>query len=170
MDFSELLHGFVKIDTWICLSYYVDLSKLFYIFLPLCQTKPSWSFISGKINNFLKSSCDKDSKQKITDRQWCSRSGNIDTAADRRDLWCLFRRGAITASSSTHQCNITNNTFLTNKQHHKRLQHTILLQQQKCNILWHQLVQYYNDGFKFDFQSTGPEALAANYLYFCVFL
>ena len=28
MDFSKLLHGFVKIDIWIFLSCYMDLSKL----------------------------------------------------------------------------------------------------------------------------------------------
>ena len=33
MHFSELLHGFVKIDTWISLSYYMDLSKLIHGFL-----------------------------------------------------------------------------------------------------------------------------------------
>ena len=33
MDFSKLLHGFVKIDTWISLSCYMDLSKLMHGFL-----------------------------------------------------------------------------------------------------------------------------------------
>ena len=33
MDFFKLLHGFVKIDTWICLSCYVDLSKLLNVFV-----------------------------------------------------------------------------------------------------------------------------------------
>ena len=28
MDFFKLFHGFVKIDIWIFLSYYMDLSKL----------------------------------------------------------------------------------------------------------------------------------------------
>ena len=33
MDFFKLLHGFVKIDTWISLSCYVDLSKLLNVFV-----------------------------------------------------------------------------------------------------------------------------------------
>ena len=40
MDFSKLLHGFVKVARWICKSCFVDLSELFYVFLALCQTKP----------------------------------------------------------------------------------------------------------------------------------
>ena len=35
MDLSKLLHGFVKVVTWICQSFYVSIA--------LCQTKPSWS-------------------------------------------------------------------------------------------------------------------------------
>ena len=47
MDFSKLLHGFVKIDTWIfkidtwtSLSCYMDLSSFF----ALCQAHLSWSW------------------------------------------------------------------------------------------------------------------------------
>ena len=40
MYISELLHGFVKIDTWISVSCYMDLLNFF---LALCQTKPSSS-------------------------------------------------------------------------------------------------------------------------------
>ena len=38
--------GFVKVDQWIFLflNCYMDLSKLFYAFLALCQKKPSWRF------------------------------------------------------------------------------------------------------------------------------
>ena len=32
MDFSKILHGFVKIDTWISLSVYTDLLELTYGF------------------------------------------------------------------------------------------------------------------------------------------
>ena len=39
---SKLLSGFVKVVKWISLSCYMDLSKLFYLYLALCQTKPSW--------------------------------------------------------------------------------------------------------------------------------
>ena len=39
----KFLHGFVKIDTWISPSFYMDLSKLFYVFLTLYQSKPSRS-------------------------------------------------------------------------------------------------------------------------------
>ena len=41
MDLSKLLNGFVKVAMWNCLSCYTDLSKPFHIFLALCQTKPS---------------------------------------------------------------------------------------------------------------------------------
>ena len=37
-----MLHGFVDIDIWISLGCYMDFSKMFYVFLALCQTKPSW--------------------------------------------------------------------------------------------------------------------------------
>ena len=37
MDFSKLLHGFVKIDIWISLSCYMNLSKLIHIFTWICQ-------------------------------------------------------------------------------------------------------------------------------------
>ena len=62
MYFSRLLHGFVKVDMLISISCWMDFSKLiiwsgymdlikllngyvkvFYVFLALCQTKPSWS-------------------------------------------------------------------------------------------------------------------------------
>lgn len=33
MDFSEVLDFFVKIDTWISSNFYMDLSKLIYVFL-----------------------------------------------------------------------------------------------------------------------------------------
>ena len=54
MDFSNLFNGFVKINTWISLSCYMDLlknmdlSKLFYF---SCQTKPNWSL--AKISKFF---------------------------------------------------------------------------------------------------------------------
>ena len=34
-------HGFVKSDTWISLSCYMDLSKLFNVFITLCLSKPN---------------------------------------------------------------------------------------------------------------------------------
>ena len=37
MDFSKLLHGFVKIDTWIFLSVYTDLLEVTYGFLNVVQ-------------------------------------------------------------------------------------------------------------------------------------
>ena len=37
MDFSKLLHGIVKIDTWIFLSGNMDLSNLFYVILPFAK-------------------------------------------------------------------------------------------------------------------------------------
>ena len=33
MDFSEFLHGFVNMDTWLSLSCYTEVSKLIYGFL-----------------------------------------------------------------------------------------------------------------------------------------
>ena len=47
MDFSKLLHEFVKNDIWNFLSCCMDLPKLLHgfvevvVFLALCQTKPS---------------------------------------------------------------------------------------------------------------------------------
>ena len=38
IDFSKWLYGYVKAAKWFC---YMDLSNLFYVFLALCQTKPS---------------------------------------------------------------------------------------------------------------------------------
>ena len=35
---------FVEVVIWICLSCYMDLFKLLYVFLADCQTKPSGSF------------------------------------------------------------------------------------------------------------------------------
>ena len=53
MDFSKLSQGFVKIDTWISLGCYTDLSKLFYIFFALCKTKPSRSLTKiSKLESF----------------------------------------------------------------------------------------------------------------------
>ena len=49
MDLSKLQNGLVKVVTWICQSCYVDLSKMFYVFLALCQAKPTWS-----LTNILK--------------------------------------------------------------------------------------------------------------------
>ena len=40
--FDAIFHWFVKVATWICLSLNMDLSKLFYVFLTLCQTIQSW--------------------------------------------------------------------------------------------------------------------------------
>ena len=67
MDFSRLLHGYDKIDAWIkcqygfvdvakriCLKYYMDLSKIFFVFLTLCRTKTNWSLI--KIPMFVEAS------------------------------------------------------------------------------------------------------------------
>ena len=39
MDSSKLLHGFVKIAKRICLCCYMDVSKMFYVFLALCPPK-----------------------------------------------------------------------------------------------------------------------------------
>ena len=33
MDFHKLLHGFVKVVTWICLSCYMDLTKVLHGFV-----------------------------------------------------------------------------------------------------------------------------------------
>ena len=38
MDFFKLLHGFIKVATWIC---YMDVTKLSHLFIALCQTKSS---------------------------------------------------------------------------------------------------------------------------------
>ena len=53
MDFSELLHGIVQIDTWISLSCYMDLSKLIHQFL-LVVTR------IFKINALISLSCNMD--------------------------------------------------------------------------------------------------------------
>ena len=42
LDLSHLLHGFVKVLSWICQSYHMDFSKL-NLFQVLWQTQPSWS-------------------------------------------------------------------------------------------------------------------------------
>ena len=52
-NFYELLHGFVKIDAWISLSCNRDLSNLFYVFLALCQTKPSLPWVRCAFGNVL---------------------------------------------------------------------------------------------------------------------
>ena len=44
MDISKLLRGFVKIDRWISRSCYMDLLKLFYVFLALYQKKNKLKF------------------------------------------------------------------------------------------------------------------------------
>ena len=38
----KLFRWFVKLDTCICWSDHMDFSKLLYVFLTLCQAKPSW--------------------------------------------------------------------------------------------------------------------------------
>ena len=42
MDFSTLLHGFVKVASWICYSCYVGLSKLLHVFCALCSKGVEW--------------------------------------------------------------------------------------------------------------------------------
>ena len=37
MDFSKLLHRYVKIETWISLSCYMDLSNLSHVYLDLLK-------------------------------------------------------------------------------------------------------------------------------------
>ena len=55
MDLSKFLYGFLWVVTWICLMCQsLDLSKLFDVFLTLCQTKPCWSFT--KISKFVEAS------------------------------------------------------------------------------------------------------------------
>ena len=47
MDFSKLLYGFVKIDTWMSQSCYMNLSRflhMFYVFLALGQKKTKLKF------------------------------------------------------------------------------------------------------------------------------
>ena len=46
LDFLKLLHGFVKIDTWISLSCYTGDSRLLYIYFLPCakQNQAFWSF------------------------------------------------------------------------------------------------------------------------------
>ena len=41
--YMDWLYGFVKVAKWICFDCCMDLSKLLFVFLALCQTKPSWS-------------------------------------------------------------------------------------------------------------------------------
>ena len=60
-----LLLGLVKVTTWICWSCYVDLSKLFYVFLDLCQTRPSWSLT--KISKLVEAAA-------LNQRCWMSQS------------------------------------------------------------------------------------------------
>ena len=55
MDFSEVLNGFVK----------VGFSKLFYAFIDLCQTKPSWSLT--KISKLVEASS-------LNYREWMGQS------------------------------------------------------------------------------------------------
>ena len=57
--YIAILLGFVKVARWICLSYDMDLSKLFYVFLALCQTKSSWSLtmISSLLKLLLWTKC-----------------------------------------------------------------------------------------------------------------
>ena len=43
LNFAEIV-GFVKVVTLISLRGYMDLSKMFYVFLALCRTKPSRSW------------------------------------------------------------------------------------------------------------------------------
>jgi len=70
---SKLIYGFlyvvtrtiVKVTTWICWSCYVDLSKLFYVFLDLCQTRPSWSLT--KISKLVEAAV-------LNQRCWMSQS------------------------------------------------------------------------------------------------
>ena len=50
IDFSELLHGFIKVATWICLCFYTDSSKLFYVFL----AKQSQAEVWPRFQSFLK--------------------------------------------------------------------------------------------------------------------
>ena len=63
MDFSELLHGFLKIDTWISLTCHMDLSKLMHGFLKfviwICQ---SCSVFSRPLRNKIKLKFDQDFK------------------------------------------------------------------------------------------------------------
>ena len=51
---SLIFIGIVKIDTWVYVSCYMDLSNLFYIFLALCLTKSSCSFT--KISKLVEAS------------------------------------------------------------------------------------------------------------------
>ena len=48
---SKLLHGFIKIDTWISASFYMDLSKLFQVFLALAKQNQAevWQRIQSSL-------------------------------------------------------------------------------------------------------------------------
>ena len=48
MEFSKLWHGFVKIDTWISLSYYLEFLKMIYGFVKV------FLFISRPLQNNTK--------------------------------------------------------------------------------------------------------------------
>ena len=54
MDLSNLLDGFLKIDIWTSESCNMDLSKLFYVFLDLCQKKSNRSLT--KISKLVEAS------------------------------------------------------------------------------------------------------------------
>ena len=56
MEFSKLWHGFVKIDTWISLSYYLDFLKMIYGFVKV------FLFISRPLPNNTKLKFDQDFK------------------------------------------------------------------------------------------------------------
>ena len=43
MNLLKLQHQFVKFAAWICWYCYVNLSKLFYVFIALSQITPGWS-------------------------------------------------------------------------------------------------------------------------------
>ena len=46
MDLPQLIYEFFWVFKWICQSCYMDLLKFFYVFLAVCQTKPSFNKIS----------------------------------------------------------------------------------------------------------------------------
>ena len=54
MDFSKLLHGYVKIYTWISLTCYLDLSKLLHAFVKvvtqICQSCSMFFSLFAKQN------------------------------------------------------------------------------------------------------------------------
>ena len=43
----------VELNCWISQRCYMDLSKLLYVFLALCQTKPSWS-LAKSLHGFVR--------------------------------------------------------------------------------------------------------------------